>query len=517
MINIKVLTFYFLVGGTVLLGCDKPAKETSSYSESISINKCWFKSEESWPDTECGVLTVQEDYGKLDGRTVKLPFIIIKAENPSNKTYPLVVAGGGGPGGAIGISEANEDTFDLTIWTNWYSSTIEAGRDLILIDNRGVGSSIPRLNCYEAIKAEMETLDELVEVNENVNLIKEVLGACRQRFVEQGIDVSQYQVINAARDLEELRIGLGIKQLNVYGISYGTRVSLVYERLYPDSVRSMILDGVFPQVTRHFEDMPRQNYEAVKQVIKKCQEDSECMGEFGFNLEERLSDFLEQLDKNPITVSITSPEDYEPIDVIVTADVFFDSMYAMMYDEYAIAFLPKYLYSAFRGNTDFLTEMVRVYYVNSIVIDPVDAGAYASYACFDDLPFADYPAARKAIKKYPFQHYSNKYFVEAIKTICEVWDVPVVSVGFKEPYKIDTPVLIYSGELDPATPAALAKPVIDSATISWEMVWPNVAHGVMFASKCADWVAEAFLGDPESDPNVYECFDKPNKLDFVIR
>ena len=44
--------------------------------------------------------------------------------------------------------------------------------------------------------------------------------------------------------------------------------------------------------------------------------------------------------------------------------------------------------------------MVREYYVRSIVIDPVDAGAYASYACFDDLPFTDYPAARNAIKKY---------------------------------------------------------------------------------------------------------------------
>jgi len=515
MKDIKLLVFCLLISSISLSGCDKPSKKT--YAENITINKCWFEIKESWPASECGVLTVPEDYSKPEGRKVTLPFIIFKADEVNNKTYPLVVAGGGGPGGALGISEENKITFDETIWSSWYSSTIEAGRDLILMDNRGVGSSIPRLNCYEVVKADMEALDMLLEVEDVVNLTKDVLGACKQRFVEQGIDVSQYHVINAAKDLEELRVGLGLKQFNVYGISYGTRVSLVYERLYPDSVRSLILDGVFPQFTRSFEDMPRQNYEAVKRVINKCQEDNQCMGQFGFNLEERLTDFLEQLDKNPITVSITSPEDYEPIDVVVTSDVFFDSMYAMMYDEYAIAYLPKYLYSAFRGNTDFLTEMVRDYYVNSIVIDPVDAGAYASYACFDDLPFTDYSAARKAIKKYPLQHYSNKYIVEVIKTMCDVWDVPVASADFKETYKIDTPVLIYSGELDPATPAELAKPVIDNASISWDMVWPNVAHGVMYLSDCADWTAEAFLGDPESDPFIYECSDEDPKFTFEVR
>ena len=515
MNDIKLLILSLVICSISLLGCDKTSKIT--YAENITINNCWFESQKNWPASECGVLTVPEDYSNPKGRKVKLPFIMFKAEEPNNKTYPLVVAGGGGPGSALGISEENINTFDATMWSSWYSSTIEAGRDLILIDNRGVGSSMPRLNCYEVEKADMESLDKQLEVEDVVNLTKDSFGACKQRLVEQGVDVNQYHVVNAAKDIEELRIGLGFKQLNVYGISYGTRVSLVYERLYPDSVRSMILDGVYPQSSRPFEDVPRQNYEAIKRVINKCQEDSQCMGQFGFNLEERLTDFLDQLDKNPITVSITSPEDYEPIDVVVTPDVFFDSLYAMMYDEYAITYIPKYLYSAFKGNTDHLTEMVREYYVNSIVIDPVDVGAYASYACFDDIPFTDYSAARNALIKYPLQQYSNKYIVEVIKSMCEVWDVPAVTADFKDIYKIETPILIYSGELDPVTPAELAKPVIDNASISWDMVWPNVAHGVMFLSDCADWTAEVFLSAPESDPFVYECSDEPRKLDFVIR
>lgn len=189
----------------------------------------------------------------------------------------------------------------------------------------------------------------------------------------------------------------------------------------------------------------------------------------------------------------------------------------MMYDESAIALMPKYMYASFRGNTDYLTEMVRDYYVREIILDTLDVGAYASYSCFDEIPFIDYAAARSAISKYPFQHYSNVYYIASMQAMCEAWNVPKAEASFKEPYKIDTPVLIYSGELDPVTPAEFAKPVVENARVSWVLEWPNIAHGVMFVSDCADWTAQAFLNDPESDPFIYECSDEIAKFIFEIR
>jgi len=493
----------------------KPSEIT--YAENITINNCWFEAKDDWPVSECGVLKVPEDYTKPDGREVKLPFIIFKANESDNKTFPLVVAGGGGPGGALGISEENTHTFDESAWVNWYSSTIDAGRDLILIDNRGVGSSVPRLDCYEVEEVSMASLGKQLTQDDVVKLTKESFGACRKRFVENGIDISQYHLINAARDLEELRTGLAVDQLNIYGVSYGTRIALEFERMYPNSTKALILDGIYPQSVKTYENEPRHNSEAMMRVINKCQEDSDCNGQFGFNLEERLSTFLKQLEENPITVHITSPVDYGPIDVVVTPDVFFDSLYSMMYDEVVISYMPKYMYATFRGNTDYLTELVRDYYVNEIVIDSLDEGAYASYSCFDEIPFTDFTAARDSLKKYPFQHYSNKFAFAMSEAMCEVWDVPVAVATFKEKYSVNAPVLIYSGELDPVTPAELAKYVVESARKSWAMEWPSIAHGVMYASDCADWTAQAFLNDPESDPFIYECSDEKTKFKFEVR
>ena len=47
-----------------------------------------------------------------------------------------------------------------------------------------------------------------------------------------------------ARDLEELRRGLGETKLTYLGLSYGTYLGEVYASLYPRNIRAMVLDGV---------------------------------------------------------------------------------------------------------------------------------------------------------------------------------------------------------------------------------------------------------------------------------
>ena len=135
-------------------------------------------------------------------------------------------------------------------------------------------------------------------------MIKASYTDCKKRLEEQGIDLSQYQVINAAEDIEQLRRALGIDQLNIYGASYASRVALAYERRYPESTRTLILDGVIPQSIRIFEDAPRRHYEAIMRVINKCNRDHRCYRRYGSDLDKRLAGYLAQLDTSPIKVSV---------------------------------------------------------------------------------------------------------------------------------------------------------------------------------------------------------------------
>jgi len=469
------------------------------------IRPCWFEAEPDWPQTVCGILNVPEDYSKQQSRRIELPFIIFKAKRRQKTTVPLVVAGGGGPGYPLGIAATDMMSEEASVWTNWYYATIDAGRDLILSDNRGVGSAVPRLDCSEVEDAAMELLDKKLERTELKKQIRQAYKACKERLLRQGIDLNHYHVINAARDLEQLRLSLGIEQINVYGGSYGSRLALVYERLHPDSVRALILDSIFPQSIKTYENEPKRNYEAVMRVIDKCNRDQRCQRQFGADLDKQLAEFLAQLDAQPLHIKAISPIDDAPVDVKVTAQMFFDTLYMALYDGDVISQIPYYLHAIINGNRDYLAALISEYYIAEVSTNSIDEGAYASYACFDEIPFVDFSVAREELAKYPFQHYSNELIFDHMQIMCEVWNIASAPAHFRQIYKIDTPLLVYAGELDPVTPIELARPVIDNARRWWAAVWPDISHSVMSYSECSDRTAAVFLHDPESDPFIHAC------------
>ena len=479
------------------------------HADSILATACGFEPGPDWPQSECGILVVPEDYSKPEGRQVRLPFIIFRAAARGNDTSPLLVAGGGGPGVALGIAESDWKSAEHPLWTSWAGSTVDAGRDLILIDNRGVGTAGPRLDCDEIEEAAKSLLEEKLARAELVELIRTAYTACKQRLLEQDIDLSQYQVINAARDLEQLRLALDIAQLNIYGASYGSRVALAYERLYPDRTRALILDGIIPQSIRIYEEAPRRNYEAIMRVIDKCNRDYRCYRQYGDDLDERLEEYLEQLDRSPIKISVERDTDPEPVTVKVTASMFFNSLYKAIYDPEVIRSIPGYLHDIFAGDNARLARFVGDFYVDEITVSIVDEGAYASYACYEEIPFVDFELARSELLKYPFQHYSNAKVFDHMEAMCDVWGVPAAPADLKQPYRIETPLLIYAGELDPVTPAEMAKPVIANARRWWGKIWPDNSHEVIHFSECADLTAGVFLHRPESNPFVLPCARNP--------
>ena len=239
-------------------------------------------------------------------------------------------------------------------------------------------------------------------------------------------------------------------------------------------------------------------------VFDKCHSNIHCYSRYGSDLDRRLTGFLEKLDKSPVSIKIDSSAD-EIVNAEVTASMFFDSLYAAIYDPVMIRRIPEYLHAVFSVNKEYLKKLVDDFYVSDISASFMDQGAYASYACYDEIPFVDFSVARDELMKYPFQHYSNAKVFDHMQVMCEVWDVPAANVVFKQTYHIDTPLLIYSGELDPVTPAELARPVVENAGIWWGKVWPDSSHEVIHQLECADRVAAVFLRNPVSNPFIYKC------------
>ena len=59
-----------------------------------------------------------------------------------------------------------------------------------------------------------------------------------------GPSFNHSDTINAAHDLEAIRIALGEGKLNYMGLSYGTQLGAQYAELFPANIRAMVLDAL---------------------------------------------------------------------------------------------------------------------------------------------------------------------------------------------------------------------------------------------------------------------------------
>lgn len=172
------------------------------------------------------------DYAHPNGDTLDLALVKHPATSASDRIGPLLV-NPGGPGGS-GI--------DLAV-NNLWPSEISKHFDIIGFDPRGVGKSSP-LECHDNLEA-------MYSVNPAPRTPKAVatLESVSKTFV-QGCDAKYGDLLahlgtrDVARDMDQIRKGLGEDKISYLGYSYGTSIGQVYADLFPTKVRAMVLDGV---------------------------------------------------------------------------------------------------------------------------------------------------------------------------------------------------------------------------------------------------------------------------------
>jgi pimeloyl-ACP methyl ester carboxylesterase len=105
-----------------------------------------------------------------------------------------------------------------------------AGRDLIVFDQRGTGSS-GALSC-PALEGEAG----LASIGQAFERCALQIGAARGAYTTQ----------ETVADIEALRQALDYRRLVLFGVSYGTKVALEYAEAHPGAVEAMVLDSVVP-------------------------------------------------------------------------------------------------------------------------------------------------------------------------------------------------------------------------------------------------------------------------------
>ncbi len=437
-----------------------------------------------------GRLIVPENRSRTDsGRTISIAVLILKSRSETPAPDPVLYLEGGPGGPSIGYYE------------DWLSSPILDHRDLILFDQRGVGHSSPALDCPEVRSARLEALSPKTDPESARRTMLESARACADRLRKAGVDLEAYNTRESAMDLADLRRVLGIRQWNLYGISYGTRLALRLMREDPQGVRCVVLDSVVDPAADEYAAAPANARAAFDRFFEAVEADPAARRAFP-GLRSVLEETAESLDRNPRLSRIRLPGG-KAATVRITGDTLRDALYSFLYDPDSIPYLPLLLWAAASGDVSHLAM-----FTEDLLYDDLSDGLYYALQGHDEAPFSRVPEAEpegydplRLEREMALAFGSGRAGAEA--------NAPVSS---------DIPALVLAGAFDPVTPAEGTRRVAKRLSRGTFLLCPGSGHAVS-TSRELERIVAAFLDNPSKSPEGLEpgaCRVRPFAVNLLV-
>jgi pimeloyl-ACP methyl ester carboxylesterase len=473
---------------------------TAGYEPMFEEGDCTFTPPMGY-DPSCGYLVVPESRDDPDGAMVKVAVAVFPSTAETPASDPLVYLEGG-PGGNI----LDALQFDFG---NRFGPFL-AERDVIIFDQRGVGQSMPSLDCPEMRELQIELLDDALTAEEYNDAEAPAVAACQSRLASEGVDLAAYNSESNAADVADLRVALGIDEWNLYGISYGTRLALTTMRDHPEGIRSVILDSTVPLQSDLYEEGPANAQRAFDTFFAGCDADADCAAAFP-ELENRFYALVDQFNAAPIDIEVDNALTGESYPGRMRGDDMVGFVFQSLYSEEIIPILPDIIADAEAGEYTGLSRLASISFVNG---DFITTGMYLSVQCNEEVAFTSVAAAEEAAAAYPdvgpIWADADGEFAE-----CGIWGAGAADPIEDEAVVSGIPTLVVAGQYDPITPPSWGVLAAETLDTSYFYEFPGLGHGVTTGDDCAQSIALEFLSDPAVAPDG-TCVTTLGGPDFYI-
>jgi len=430
----------------------------------------------------CGTLAVPEDRERPAGRSINLAIALVPSTAKQPQSDPVFMLAGG-PG------QSARESFPAAAGA---FRELLRDRNVLLVDQRGTGGSNP-LACHGPAD------DPAVgDAGTNTAAARKFAVQCLQAL---DADPRFYTTSDAVLDLEAVREAVGAEQVNLIGISYGTRVALEYLRRHPARVRSVVLDGVVPPELALGSEHARNLEGSLDAQFERCAADPVCAERFGAP-REALTKLLEALDGQPQSVRYRDPLTHEWQDGTLTRDAVAGVVRLFAYVPQLSAMLPQSLAEAAAGRPDVLMAQGRM--IESLVGEQINQGLQLSVSCSED-------ADRLRVDPADANTLMGTAFVAILLAQCEAWPRGRRPADFNEPVRSDRPVLLLSGEFDPVTPPRYGEQVLDHLPNGRHLIARGQGHNVMVAG-CAPRLMARFVASADAKGLDASCLER---LDYT--
>ncbi len=435
----------------------------------------------------CGVLASRLEHNNPQSPSIDIGVVILKAKKDAEASLTPIFYLEGGPGGSASAR--------IKFWSE---HPLNEKHDIVLIDQRGTGFSKPSLNCND------RSVDPM-------RLLERCYDRLHSKLRSKDIKLQAFNSKESAADVERLRHVLGYDSINLYGVSYGTRMALTIMRDHPDHIRSVVLDSTYPPQVNRLETLSSNAERAFEHVFRLCERDSKCNTRFP-KLRSRFFAKLKNFDNTPLNTIFD--------EVLLTGDDIASIYFQGLYVSEALAYIPysmeKLIEDDILNALMLLTGLVkaeemengqltavqvfnlmRIVFSELFVRDFLSEGLYFSVECQEDVAFQDEASIAQALKKTP------KIYRDAFDTsvrlqleACDAWELEPAPAIENEAVISDIPTLVLAGSFDPVTPPTWGKLAARTLENVQFIEFPDVGHGIIDSSDCANQTIDSFISNP---------------------
>lgn len=422
-----------------------------------------------------GYLVVPENRQQAKGRKIKIPFVFLrKIESDEKKGIALFTTGGPGYSTISNIDSVGYD-----------SGFLKYG-GIIVFDQRGTKRSSVCLDCAEVDTAIKDSYRKQLPKKQ---LVLEAVVKCRKRFTNQGINLSAYNTIESAEDINDLRLALNLDPLTLIGVSYSGGLMLTVARNHPEGVRSLILNSPLPAFVNYEEHALFNINEALNQVFDNCEADS-LNNPVYRDLRFRFRSYFASITHKEYWLSYLEKGTKDSIKVKYGKSELLDVIIGRMNTE-QVKTVPSVINDLIEGkHKTYITEVLDGYFSGD---RKLSRGMRYSVYCSEQIAYSDVKVIRKQDLAFPWL--AGYVFNNVDHEICQCWQIDPEPAEVKDQAYSAIPALISAGDVDPWCRPFYNQQIKKLMPNSQLLIFHNRGHLPGFRLKEVDFLQQ-FMENP---------------------